>query len=715
MTHSASRAPRPPSPDGQASPGSAPDGATPAAQGGAEFYKLLLDNVLDPIHVVDEQGIIRYVTPAMQRLLGWTADELVGRYAGEFLHPDDLERAYAAFVADISQPGSTRSIEVRVCHADGSWRVLDMLGTGVLDASGAPLLLVTSRDTTERIRTEQALRASEERYRRFFEEDLTGDFVSTPDGRLLACNSAFAEILGFASVADALAADPQSLYPDPRTRELVLERLRRDGIVKRLQLELRRLDGRCVHVVENVVGVFDEAGELVEVRGYLFDITEQKRLADERNELLMRERSARAAAEAAQRRTAFLAEIGNALDASLDYRSTLGKLARLLVPRAADYCLIDERTAEGGSQRVATAHVDPKLESLLLPHETNAPDADAARHPVMQVLRTGRPVLVPEMTEAAFDAIGHDTPHREQLRRLGLVSYMIVPLVARGRILGAVTLCASSSGRRYGREDLELMEAVARRAALAVDNARLYGAAQQAARAREEVLAFVSHDLRNPLATILLNASALMELIPEERLYPEEREQLAWIARSSEQMNALIQDLLDVTRIESGRLPLRLQTTSVEQILAEAWGLLQPLAAERGLVLERELPAGLASVRADRERVVRVLSNLVGNAIKFTAAGGRIRLAVEPLGAELRFSVADTGTGIAAEHQAHLFDRYWHGWRMPRSGNGLGLTIARALVEAHGGRIWFESTEGVGTTFFFTLPVAPGAEAPRGA
>jgi PAS domain S-box-containing protein len=560
--------------------------------------------------------------------------------------------------------------------------------------------------------TGEGLAQDEKEYRRFFEDDLTGDFIATPTGELLACNIAFAEILGFDSVEQALATSTRSFYLDPAVRDRIIERLRREGSLKRIEFDLRRVDGRTVHVIENVVGIFDAAGELVQIRGYLFDITEEKRLATERAELLMRERTARALAEAAERRATFLAEIGNLLATSLDYRATLASVARLVVPTLADYCLIDEATPERGSRRVASAHADPEMEGRLLREEYNPPDADPARHPALAVMRTGQPVLVSQITEQDLNTIAHDAEHREMLLWLGPRSYFIVPLVARGRTLGALTLVASSSGRQFSMSDLELGQAVAARAALAVDNARLYSQLQQAARIREEVLAFVSHDLRNPLATILLNASALIDTMPADRLHREEREQLDWIARASEQMNRMIQDLLDVARIESGRIPMRLDEMEVDDLLQEACLLLQPLACEKRLQLELSPVARGMVVRVDRERFLRVLSNVIGNSIKFTESGGSIRLTVERMDAEVRFTVADTGIGIVPEDAPHVFEPYRQGRGVVHGrerGSGLGLTIARGIIEAHGGRIWFLSNPGEGTAFHFTVPAVPAA------
>jgi PAS domain S-box-containing protein len=588
----------------------------------------MLEHAADGVLVLDAEGAIRDSTTSAEQLFGCTAGALRSRRWTELLDPADVPAVEVWLREVLAAPEKPMDISVRGVPAGAPAQPLDVQARAIT-AAEAPVVVLTLRRASEGPLADEALMTQEAQFQRLFEDDLTGDFIATPAGRIVACNGAFAEILGYSSVEEATALNYEELFVDPAVHAVLLQRLRQEKVLKRLELELVRRDGRAVHVIANVIGAFDDAGELVETRGYLFDITAQRLLADERTQLLVRERAARALAEAAERRTAFLAEIGSVLDASLDYRQTLTNLARLVVPTLADYCLVDEATSEGGSRRVAVAHVDADLETTLLADDEYGPDTDAATHPVMSVLRTGTPVLVPEVTRLALERLARDAEHAEQLRRLGVGSFIIVPLPARGRILGALTLVSSTSGRRFTMHDVEMAEAVAERAALAVDNARLYSRAQQAAQAREEVLAFVSHDLRNPLATILLNASALLETLPPERLHADERDQLEWIARSSEQMNRMIQDLLEIARIEAGRLLLRPFPSDLGSLLRDACILLQPLAAAKELRLELgAVPSGLVA-SIDQERFLRVLSNLIGNAIKFTSAGGSIRVTAE--------------------------------------------------------------------------------------
>jgi signal transduction histidine kinase len=232
---------------------------------------------------------------------------------------------------------------------------------------------------------------------------------------------------------------------------------------------------------------------------------------------------------------------------------------------------------------------------------------------------------------------------------------------------------------------------------------------QQALRAREEVLAIVSHDLRNPLSAITLASSLLQD---SDALSPDEREQLDIIDLSAKRMRALIEDLLDVTRLEGGkRLPIEPKPMDPRSLLDETYELFKAQAASRSITLRCSAGEAIPPVHADHNRVLQVLSNLVGNALKFSAAGGMITLQAERRNGDVLFTVGDTGPGIPRENLNDIFNPYWQGKRAERLGAGLGLPIAKGIVEAHGGEIRVESEPGVGTKFLFTLPLAAQPEA----
>jgi signal transduction histidine kinase len=284
---------------------------------------------------------------------------------------------------------------------------------------------------------------------------------------------------------------------------------------------------------------------------------------------------------------------------------------------------------------------------------------------------------------------------------------LIVPLVVGERTLGALSLLSLAHGHAPPLAETRLLaEQFALRAALALENARLYSAARRATKARDDVLAVVSHDLRNPLSSIATAARTLRESPPDDA---ERVSMLEAIGDATEWMNRLIHDLLDVSAIEAGRLAIVRHTASLADIVAAAITLVNGQAASRSLAIAADIPEGLPPVNVDAGRVTQVMGNLLSNALKFTEHGSitiRARLSAP----NLVVDVQDTGIGIPLEEQARVFDRFWQARRTSRRGNGLGLAIARGIVEAHGGRIWVESEPARGSTFSFSIPI----EANRG-
>jgi signal transduction histidine kinase len=428
-----------------------------------------------------------------------------------------------------------------------------------------------------------------------------------------------------------------------------------------------------------------------------------------------RSRTARAAPDLPVERGAiigprwrFLAETSGLLDRSLDYQETLANVVRFVVPRIADYAIIALLADDGSLTWGYSAHCDPTKEALVGRLRAYQPHLSTEHHPTAEALRSGETQVVDVVDEAFLRSVARDGTHLALLRQLAPTSIIIVPLAARGRVLGSLLLATTrDSERRYTDRDVAIANEVGRRAALAVDHALLYQAAERAGRARAEMVAVVSHDLKNPLATIQMAVSFLLEdLVPDDAAHRLQREQLHAIHRSAERMYRLIHDLLDVAAIEAKQLAVARSPLAVDVLVADALELLRPLAAAKRIALVAEVSSGLPPVAADRERVLQVFSNLGGNALKFTPEDGRVDIRVTVRDAVLEFAVRDSGPGIASEDLAHIFDRFWQLKKTARAGVGLGLAIAKGIIEAHGGGIRVESTPGRGSCFTFTLPVA---------
>jgi signal transduction histidine kinase len=410
---------------------------------------------------------------------------------------------------------------------------------------------------------------------------------------------------------------------------------------------------------------------------------------------------ARAAAEREERRAAFLATAGQELATSLDYEQAITTLARLIVPNIAEICVIDLAEPDGGLRRAVVAHQDAERE-----HEMTARVGEVVRdvpEPLTRVIQERETRIIGNSSPLLAYA---GVPPEEQR------SMLAVPLVSRGQTLGVI-LAAAAESKPFTREDASLLGELSRHGSLSIDNARLYLESQQAVQAREEVLAIVSHDLRSPLNAVMLAASLLQT---SDRIAPEDREELEIIDISAKRMQRLIEDLLDVTRLEGGkRLPIEPAPLDIESLFGETYELFKSQAATSSIMLQYQRDDGVPPVHADRHRVLQVLSNLIGNAMKFTPSGGMIIYRASSQDSSVLITIADNGPGIPKKNLGDIFNPYWQAKRTARLGAGLGLPIAKGIVESHGGRMWVESEPGQGTKFFFTLPVAvdaPSATAP---
>lgn len=475
----------------------------------------------------------------------------------------------------------------------------------------------------------------------------------------------------------------------------VAERLRR-GETWSGELTVCRRDGSTFPALVTKAPMLDGAGRLVGVASTATDLTGLKRLEEEQR---------------------FLAQAGTILAQTLDYEATLSAVARLAVPFLADWCLVDVLDA-GGLRRVALAHPNPEQEALGRRMEEHIRlDPDTA-HGLPWVLRTGKPELHPVVTDEDLRQIARDGRHLRLLRAVGMTSYMAVPLRAGGRVLGAISFISTDPGRRYGERDLALAQMLADRAGLAVDNARLYREATEAVRVRDEILTAASHDLKGPLAVVRGLAQHLRRTVPapDGAAAATLREGLDGIEDAVARMSALIAELVDVAHLQMGRpLPLRRGPVDLVALARRVVQEQQRTAVRHAVRLEAAAPELVGSWDADR--LERVLRNLLSNAVQYSPDGGEVLVTVAaesgPEGTHAVLRVEDRGLGIPPADLPRIFDRFYRGanvaGRIP--GTGVGLAVARQMVEQHGGTITAESREGAGSRFTVRLPLAPGAGA----
>lgn len=640
-------------------------------------------------------------------ITGYSREEILKFKVEELTHPDDIPTS-AEFLRRIKcGECPDYKIEKRYIRKDGRVIWVNLTVSLVRSASGDPMYIVAFiEDITPRREAQAEASRSLSLLRATLESTADGILVVDLDGKILSFNQKLADMWEipaeiFASGDDQRAINAaleKLVYPDEFMTK-VIELYRHPNEASYDVLDLK--DGRTFERYSQPQLIDDApVGRVWSFR----DVTARRR-AEEQAHALAREQAARAEAENSQRRAALLAEASRVLSTSFDYETTLAALVRLAVPALADYCALDIVEGEDRFERIGEAHVDPDKTQLLREVASFPRSALTDSHPLIRVITTGEPVLEAEITPAFIRKSFTAEPQRKVVEALGPRSLICVPLVSSGKPLGALTLVTSdSSGRRFNIADLSLAADLARRAAVVVEHARLFHDAQQATRARDDVLAVVAHDLRNPLNTVSMAVSLMLESTPPERV--QERRQVEIVRRAADRMNRMIQDLLDVKRMESGRLSIDPQPESAAGLINDTIDMLRPLAAGSTIRLETSIDDGLPPVLADSARIQQVLSNLVGNAVKFTPRSGRITVCAEHMETEVRFGVIDTGPGIPAEQLPHIFGRFWQARTSDRRGIGLGLAIAKGIVEAHNGRIWVESHVGLGSTFYFTLPTA---------
>jgi PAS domain S-box-containing protein len=523
------------------------------------------------------------------------------------------------------------------------------------------------------------------------------------DGHVCWANDVLLRMLGATSEEVASGGLRWDSFAVEDYRELearMFQALRTVGVAEPRVREYRRRDGTLVPVLCAATRLDDDGHVLAVV----LDLSAHPRAEAERDDLLHEEQRLRLAADAARKRVAFLARASELLAASLDYATTLGHVARLAVADLADFCIVD--VVDGNGQRTVTvAHRDPALEARLRPAgvrfrlELEVGTAGAAAS-----LHTGEPMLFGPEAIARIASRIDDDGVRSVAEALAPSWILAAPMVARGRPLGVLFLGLSD---RQAEPDLSLAIDLAARAALAIDNARLYGEARDAIRFRESVMSIVAHDLKNPINGILLNLRFLAKSLSSGEEAKDARDSVDAIKHACSSMTTLIHDLLDLARIDGGQLTLLRQNYDAETLVRRVIVACEATAMERGITLGFVLPHHPPTVYCDRERFTQVLTNLVSNALKFSPEGAAVTIRVDDIPDALKFSVEDTGPGLSSEHMAHVFDRFWQARPDAAKGTGLGLSIARGLVDAQGGTIGVESTLGRGSTFFFTLPLRP--------
>jgi PAS domain S-box-containing protein len=609
------------------------------------------------------------------------------------LPPDDAARVREATERAIADRG-LYEVDYRVVTAAGETRWIHAIGRAAYDDAGAPVRFDgITIDVTEQKRAGAALQQARRLLDLIVATMTDGVIAVDRSGHVLFANEEQARISGFPSARELMSARrdelvkrweirdpegrplPQSSYPI--SRGLAGERVA--GMVLRMR---RHGSGEDRWITSAVTPVRGDDGAVEFVVAVNRDFTEQHRT------------------EAAQR---FLAEASALLGSSLDYAATLAKVAQLAVPRLADWCAVEMRT-EGGSEQLAVAHVDPAKVEYAWETRRRWPTNPDAPTGVPEVLRSGKPQLYPEVTDAMLVAGARDAEHLRMSRELGLRSALVVPINSTRGTVGAITLVWAESRRTYGEAELSLATELAGRAALAIDNSVLYAEAQQAVRLRDDFLSIAGHELRTPLTALQLQVQGVMRTLTRdispapELVYERLDRASAHIGR----LERLISELLDVSRITTGRMHMQPEEMDLAELAQEVVDRFNDEATRSRAPVELKPSAPLVG-RWDRLRLDQVLTNLISNALKY-GRGKPVTVELHD-GATARLVVRDRGIGISAADQQRIFGRFERAVSERHYGGlGIGLWIVRQIVEAHGGSIALTSEAGVETVFTVDLP-----------
>jgi PAS domain S-box-containing protein len=482
-----------------------------------------------------------------------------------------------------------------------------------------------------------------------------------------------------------------------------------DGVCPRDPFELfaRHHDGHDVSIELTLSRLESPNDGGVFIVAIIRDVSERRQSEEERFERV-REQVAGQELAAGQRRAAVLADASRLLDASLDYTATLQEVARVAVRTMADWCIVHLLDEDGSIRWLALAHGDPAKEAVARELQARYPATEG----VARVLKTGLPEFYPNIPESQRMTRARDPEHLRLLQELDSRSVMIVPLAARGRMLGAVSLISTQPGRVYGDADLAIAEELARRCAHAVDNARVHQEAQVALKARDRFVQIASHELRTPIARVKGYAEMLLAAYTDGDLNNDMLERsLKRIDHASNRLTNLVRDLLDVSRMSAGTLPLRLSSLDISELVRDVASRYQEQLPDGGQ-LRVDIVGAPGLLAGDPDRLEQVLTNLLDTAVKYSPEGAELLVRLQRKARGVLLEIQDRGIGLptgAAERIFEPFSRASNAEIRQITGMGLGLFICRNIVEQHRGRIWASSQgEGQGVLMSVWLP-QPGA------
>ena len=653
-----------------------------------EKLRLLADTIPQLAWMARPDGHIFWYNRRWYEYTGTTPEAMEG-WGWQSVHdPEVLPQVLERWQRSIAS-GEPFDMVFPIKGADGHFRPF-LTRVNPLSGEGGQILywFGTNTDIAELRQAREALADSEERLRLALDAGRMGVWDWNVRNGSLKWSDSLEPLHGLApgTFGGTFEHFQQLIHPDDRgaVNAAIRQALETGG---EFYVEFRNVwQNGGIHWIAGSGKVFPgDDGQPLRMIGIGLDVTQRKR---------------------AEQTASFLAEASAALAVLVDFDSTLQKVSALAVPSFADWATVDLAEEDGSLRRVSVSHIDPaKVQLAHEVHRRFPPDPDAPNG-VWNILRTGRSEIVPEITDELLVQSVHDDVLLGILRQLGLRSYIGVPLTVRGKTLGVITFINAESGHRYDHMDLVVAEDLANRAAIAIENAQLYRELRDADRRKDDFLATLAHELRNPLAPIR-NGLQVMRLTGSENIVVDEARSM--MERQLNQMIRLVDDLLDVSRIARDKLNLKKQPVELAEVIRSSVETSRPLIEQAGHTISVTIPPTPIYIDADLTRLAQVFLNLLNNSAKYTQPGGRIWLVAECFENEVAVKVRDNGLGIPAEALPRIFQMFSQvdrNMEMAQGGLGIGLTLVRRLVEMHGGTVEAHSDgPGQGSEFTVRLPV----------
>jgi PAS domain S-box-containing protein len=661
--------------------------ALAAAAAQRELLRVTLGSIGDAVIATDEQRRISFLNATAEQLIGWTGREAIGRPLNEVFHIIN-ERTRQPVEDPCERALKTGRVVGLANHTvliskDGTQRPIDDSAAPIRNQHGKiEGVILVFRDATDARRGQE----TNERLAAIVEHSFDAIVGKRLDGTITSWNSGAERLYGY-SAQEAIGQPISMVVPSEKLVELesVMERLRRGEEIEHLETNRVRKDGSHIDVSLTISPIKNSYGEVIGASKIARDITEQ--------------RKTREALQDSEENARFLAEVSKSIAVLVDVESSMRQLAWLCVPRFADWCvfyLVDDQLS---MRPIAQAHRDPQRTPVLSELTTRYLHDCHGSSVLSQALRSGEPQYLPDVAPAYFQSTAQDARHSELIQQLSPRSLMIVPLTSRARAIGAVVLVRGESRPRFAADEFELAQELAQRASTAIDNSRLYDELRKADRQKDDFLAMLAHELRNPLAAIDY-AIQLSKISPGQAANAGNI-----IHRQVRQLARLIDDLLDISRITRGKIELQREAIDAATLINRATGTALPTIEEHGHKLVVDMAPMEMPVFVDPTRVEQILVNLLMNAAKYTPAGGQITIQALPQDDQIVFKVRDTGVGIPTEMLPRVFELFTQvNPQIDRSkgGLGIGLTVVRRLAEMHGGSV-SATSDGLGKGSEFTV------------